>query len=319
MSGSLRFDGKVAIVTGAGRGLGREYALQLARRGAKVVVNDLGEVAGWKFNAKEVKKVPVAEEVVAEIRAAGGHAVANLDSVLDGEKIVQTALEAYGQVDIVVCNAGTAHASPIEHVSDEALEFQMAVHVKGAYKVCVAAWPHMKKRRYGRIVLTSSPAGLYGIALTAPYSTAKAALIGLANVLTLEGKRLGIAANCIAPYAATRLTTAGIGKDKQRFKEDFERSLHPGLVAPMVAYLCHESCQERGVTFEAGGGWFSKVRLQRSRGIVLPDTPVVDDSLIEVVRDRFRDIDDFTDAEVVGPGSTMDIGKMIQKHRPAKL
>ncbi|MDH5492734.1 MAG: SDR family NAD(P)-dependent oxidoreductase, partial [Myxococcales bacterium] len=254
MADELRFDGKVVIVTGAGGGLGRAHALLLGSRGAKVVVNDLG---GGAFG--EGKGSEAADRVVAQIREGGGEAVANYDSVEEGEAIVKSALEAFGRIDVVVNNAGILRDSSFHKMSHEDWDLIYRVHVYGSYKVTAAAWPHMREQGYGRIVMTASAAGIYGNFGQANYAMAKLGLVGLANTLALEGRKRGILVNTIAPIAASRLTETVIPKEVLE-------PLQPELVSPLVAWLAHERCEETGGLFEVGGGFFGKLRWERSEG-----------------------------------------------------
>lgn len=230
----LRYDGRVAIVTGAGAGLGREYALLLASRGAKVVVNDLGGAHNG-----EGASTRAADLVVNEIKAKGGEAVPNYNSVVDGDKVVETAIKTYGRVDIVINNAGILRDRSILKISEQDWNLVNDVHLKGSFKVTQAAWPYMKKHNYGRIIMTSSNSGIYGNFGQANYSAAKMGLVGLANTVAIEGLKNNIHCNVIVPTAASRMTE-GILPDIL-FNE-----LKPQLIAPVVAYLCHESCEDSG-------------------------------------------------------------------------
>jgi 3-hydroxyacyl-CoA dehydrogenase/3a,7a,12a-trihydroxy-5b-cholest-24-enoyl-CoA hydratase len=250
----LRFDGRVAVVTGAGGGLGRSHALLLAKRGCKVVVNDLGGSAHG-----EGKSGTAADAVVREIKEAGGEAVANYDSVEDGAKIVQCALDSWKRIDIVVNNAGILRDTSFQKMSDSDWDLVYRVHVLGAYKVTRAAWDAMRDASYGRIVMTASAAGIYGNFGQANYSTAKLGLVGFANTLAIEGKKKNIFTNVIAPIAGSRLTETILPKE-------LTDALRPEYVSPLLAYLCHESCNENGGLFEVGGGFFAKLRYQRTLG-----------------------------------------------------
>ncbi|MBN1210482.1 MAG: SDR family NAD(P)-dependent oxidoreductase [Myxococcaceae bacterium] len=254
MANELRFDGRVAIVTGAGQGLGRSHALLLASRGARVVVNDLGGAASGGGKSSEA-----ADKVVAEIKAAGGEAVANYDSVEDGGKIVQAALDHFKRVDIVINNAGILRDTTFHKMSEQDWELIYRVHVLGAFRVTHAAWPHMRDAGYGRVLFTSSAAGLYGNFGQANYSTAKLGLVGLARTLALEGVKKNVLVNVIAPIAGSRLTETILPKE-------VTEALRPEYVSPLVAVLCHEECQENGGVFEVGGGFMSKLRWQRTEG-----------------------------------------------------
>ena len=254
MSGQLRFDGKVVIITGAGQGLGRSHALAFASRGAKVVVNDLGGAAtgGGKSSA-------AADKVVAEIKAAGGEAVANYDSVEDGAAIVKTAIDAFGRIDVVVNNAGILRDTSFPKMTDQDWELIFKVHMLGAFRVTHAAWPYMRDQGYGRIIFTSSAAGIYGNFGQANYGAAKLGLVGFANTLAVEGAKKNIRVNTIAPLAGSRLTETVMPKE-------VVDALKPEYVSPVVLFLGHEECQETGALFEVGGGFCAKLRWERTKG-----------------------------------------------------
>ncbi|XP_071397449.1 peroxisomal multifunctional enzyme type 2 isoform X2 [Centroberyx affinis] len=279
---SLTFEGKVVLVTGAGGGLGREYALAFGERGASVVVNDLGgDIKGGG------KSSAAADKVVEEIRAKGGKAVANYDSVEDGEKLIQTALDTFGRIDIVVNNAGILRDRSFARTSDLDWDLIHRVHLRGSFMVTRAAWNHMKNQKFGRIIMTSSAAGIYGNFGQANYSAAKLGMLGLANTLAIEGQKYNIHCNTIAPTAGSRLTQTVM-------PPDLLESLKAEYVAPLVLWLCHEQCQESGGLFEVGAGWIGKLRWERSRGRTVryknqSMTP-------EAVRDQWDNICDFTDA-----------------------
>ena len=254
MSESVRFENKVVIVTGAGGGLGRAHALLFARHGARVIVNDLGGSAhGEGANAS------AADRVVAEIREAGGEAVANHDSVTDGDKIVQNALDAFGCVDVVVNNAGILRDKSFAKMEDADWDLVYRVHVEGAYKVTRAAWPHLRDQNYGRIIFTSSTSGIYGNFGQANYGMAKLGLYGLTRTLAVEGRKNNILVNAIAPTGGTRMTEGLIPASV------FDL-LKPELVSPLVVYLGSEQCQDSAGLYEVGGGWIGKVRWERSLG-----------------------------------------------------
>ena len=254
MSESVRFEGKVVIVTGAGGGLGRAHALLFARHGARVIVNDLGGSAhGEGANAS------AADRVVAEVREAGGEAVANHDSVTDGDKIVQNALDAFGRVDVVVNNAGILRDKSFAKMEDADWDLVYRVHVEGAYKVTRAAWPHLRDQNYGRIIFTSSTSGIYGNFGQANYGMAKLGLYGLTRTLAVEGRKNNILVNAIAPTGGTRMTEGLIPASV------FDL-LKPELVSPLVVYLGSEQCQDSAGLYEVGGGWIGKVRWERSLG-----------------------------------------------------
>ncbi|MPQ86819.1 SDR family oxidoreductase [Pseudomonas sp. MAFF 730085] len=255
MSESVQFKDKVVIVTGAGGGLGRAHALLFARHGAKVLVNDLGGSAqGEGANAS------AADRVVAEIREAGGIAEANHDSVTDGDKIVQNALDVFGRIDVVVNNAGILRDKTFHKMDDSDWDLVYRVHVEGAYKVTRAAWPHLREQGYGRVIFTASTSGIYGNFGQANYGMAKLGLYGLTRTLALEGRKHNILVNAIAPTGGTRMTEGLIPP------QVFER-LKPELISPLVVYLGSEVCQETSGLFEVGGGWVGKTRWERSLGV----------------------------------------------------
>ena len=254
MSNELRFDGKVAIVTGAGGGLGRSHALLLAARGAQVVVNDLG----GSFTG-EGQSASAADKVVAEIKAAGGTAVASYASVEDGDQIVQTAIDAFGRVDILINNAGILRDVSFPKMSASDWDLVYQVHVLGAFRCTYAAWPHMRDQGYGRVILTASAAGIYGNFGQANYAMAKLGLVGFGNTLAIEGKKRNILVNTIAPLAGSRMTETVL-------PPALIDALRPEFVSPLVARLCHESSQETGGLFEVGGGFMGKLRWERSSG-----------------------------------------------------
>ncbi|XP_073410980.1 peroxisomal multifunctional enzyme type 2 [Dendrobates tinctorius] len=282
MASSLRFDGRVVLVTGAGGGLGKAYALAFAERGASVVVNDLGgDIKG------DGKSSSAADKVVEEIRAKGGKAVANHDSVEAGEKLVQSALDAFGRIDIVINNAGILRDRSFARISDADWDIIHRVHLRGSFLVSRAAWNHMKNQKFGRIIMTSSAAGIYGNFGQANYSAAKLGLVGLSNTLALEGVKYKVYCNSIAPTAGSRLTQTVM-------PQDLVDALKPEYVAPLVLWLCHESCQENGSLFEVGAGWIGKLRWERTVGSIIrqqnrPMTP-------EAVRDEWSKICDFDNA-----------------------
>jgi 3-hydroxyacyl-CoA dehydrogenase/3a,7a,12a-trihydroxy-5b-cholest-24-enoyl-CoA hydratase len=250
----LRFDNRVAIVTGAGNGLGRSHALLLAAHGARVVVNDLGggHTGGGKSSA-------AADKVIEEIKAAGGDAVANYDSVEDGAKIVQCALDSFKRIDIVVNNAGILRDTSFLKMSDQDWDLIYRVHVLGSFRVTQAAWHHMRDAGFGRVIMTASAAGIYGNFGQANYSMAKLGLHGFAQTLAIEGKKRGVFVNTIAPIAGSRMTETIL-------PPDLVAALKPEFVSPVVAWLCHESCEENGSLFEVGGGYVGKLRWERTEG-----------------------------------------------------
>ncbi|XP_034940078.1 peroxisomal multifunctional enzyme type 2 [Chelonus insularis] len=280
----LRFDSRVVVITGAGAGLGRAYALLFASRGAKVVVNDLG---GGRHGDGSNKKI--ADSVVNEIKSLGGHAVANYDNVLDGDKIIKTAIDNFGRIDILVNNAGILRDKSFAKMTQEDWDLIQDVHVKGAMKATKAAWPFFRQQKYGRIIFTSSNSGLYGNFGQANYSSAKMALVGLANTLAIEGQSSGINTNVIIPTAGSRLT-------EDIVPPEFFKELKPELISPVVLWLCHEECTENGSIIESALGWAGKCYLVRSNGCNLRKT--INDSVTpENVRDNWDKVTDMTNAQ----------------------
>jgi NAD(P)-dependent dehydrogenase (short-subunit alcohol dehydrogenase family)/putative sterol carrier protein len=259
----IRFDGRVAIITGAGAGLGRTYALELAKRGAKVVVNDLG---GARDGSGDGSRGPAAK-VVDEIKALGGEAVANFDNVATAEggaNIVKTALDAFGTVDIVINNAGILRDKSFLKMDPDNWAGVLGVHLNGAYNVSRPAFGVMKEKGYGRILMTTSAAGLYGNFGQTNYTAAKMGLVGLMNTLKLEGQKYNIKVNTIAPVAASRLT-------EDILPPDFLDKLKPELVMPMALYLVSENCPVSGSIYNAGLGCFNRVAMVTGPGAVVGD------------------------------------------------
>lgn len=249
----------MAIVTGAGGGLGKQYAIELARRGCNVVVNDLGgNLSGGQHGEIAAKKV------VDEIAAFGGKAVAEYSNVLDAKAIVAKGMESFGRVDIVINNAGILRDKSFHKMTEEDWQNVLDVHLLGTFRLCHEVWPLMQQKSYGRIVNVTSGAGLYGNFGQANYAAAKMGILGLTQTLAKEGEKSNIKVNCIAPVAASRMTETVLPKNVLDM-------LDPAYVLPMVTYLAGESCKCNGAAFELGGGWYSQVRWQRSAGIVLKD------------------------------------------------
>jgi len=258
----IRFDERVAIVTGAGSGLGRCYALEFAKRGAKVVVNDPGGALDGSGN-----NAAAADNVVAEITAAGGKAVASYDSVASvegGKNIVKTAVDAFGTVEILVNNAGILRDKSILKLTEDDWDAVMNVHVKGAFCVTQPAFAVMKEKGYGRIVNTTSGAGLYGNFGQANYIAAKMALVGLMNSVATEGAKSNILCNCIAPVAASRMT-------ENIMPPDMLEKLKPEFIAPLVLFLCSENSKTSKMIFNCAAGWFSRTEILCAQGTVIGD------------------------------------------------
>ena len=278
----LRFDGKVAIVTGAGGGLGRTYALELAKRGAKVVVNDLGGSADGLGDGS----ARPADAVVDEIVAAGGEAAANYDSVSTpegGQAIIDTAIEAFGRVDILINNAGILRDRSLVKQDSESWDAVLDVHLNGAFHVTRPAFLKMKDQGYGRIVMTTSAAGLYGNFGQTNYSAAKLGLVGFMNTLKLEGKKYDIKVNTIAPLAASRLTESIL-------PPDLLEKVKPEFVAPVVLYFCSQECEDSGDIVNAGAGYFNSAVMLTGKGMVI-DTATLTPEAIEREWERIDSLD----------------------------
>lgn len=256
MSEPITFDGRVAIVTGAGGGLGRTYALELARRGARVVVNDLGGAVDGTGASTSA-----ADQVVEEITTAGGEAVANYDSVSTpegGEAIVQTALDAFSTVDIVVSNAGILRDRSFANMTLDEMNAVIDVHLRGGFHVSMPAFRVMKEKGYGRLVFASSASGIFGNFGQANYGAAKMGLVGLSNVLAIEGAKYEIKSNVIAPTAKTRMTEELLGP--------LAGMVMPEQVTPLVVYLCSEANQYTHQIFTVGGGRYARVFIGTNTG-----------------------------------------------------
>ena len=285
----LRFDDRVALVTGAGGGLGREHALLLASRGAAVMVNDLGSPT---MGGQDHDPSP-AQAVVEEITAAGGVAIANSDSVASregAESMVASALEEFGRLDILINNAGIIRNRTFLNIGEYEFEPVLDVHVKGCFFVTRPAYEHMKTVGYGRIINTSSGSGLFGSFGQTAYSAAKAAIYGFTRTLAIEGSRYGVHVNAIAPGALTRMTGDVLGDDGAMAEmtglsgEDLVYQMGPHQVAPAVVYLAHESCSLNGETLSASGGRVGRAFMGVTKGIY------EDDLTLEPVAERIDEV-----------------------------
>src|SRR5450631_606887 len=293
----LRFDGRVAIITGAGGGLGRSHALELARRGAQVLVNDLGGAVDGSGSS-----LSAADRVVEEITASGGIAAPNHDSVATaqgGQAIVQAALDAFGRVDILVNNAGILRDKAFHKMDDTMIQSVIDVHLTGALYVSQPAYRLMREQGYGRIVNTSSASGLFGNFGQANYGAAKAGLAGLTRVLAMEGASHGVKVNAIAPLAATRMTQDILG--------DLAAKVSPDSVSPLVAYLTHEVCAVNGHVYSVAGGRVARIFVGETFGMVLPENTA------EGVRDHLALIDQVALGRCHLPSSLEDETKIIAK------
>jgi len=293
----LRFDGRVAIITGAGGGLGRAHALELARRGAMVLVNDIGQSPGPDGTLSSA-----AQRVVDEIIAVGGQAAVNVDSVSTPEgglAIVDAALTAFGRVDILVNNAGILRDKAFHKMDSAMIDAVIDVHLKGALYVTQPAFRLMREQGYGRIVSTSSASGLFGNFGQANYGAAKAGLAGLTRVLALEGVGHGVCANAIAPIAATQMTHGILG--------DLADKVSPDSVSPLVAYLAHEDCAVNGHVYSVAGGRVARIFVAETVGVVLPQNTA------EGVRDHLEMIDQVDILGCHQPSSLDDETTIIAK------
>jgi NAD(P)-dependent dehydrogenase (short-subunit alcohol dehydrogenase family) len=297
----LSFEGRVAVVTGAGGGIGRAHALTLASRGAKVVVNDRGV-------SLEGRKLPTTPgtAVVAEIENAGGSAVLSTDSVSDvdgASAIVRLAVDAFGRLDIVINNAGIFHYADVENVTLPRFQDMLDVHVLGPFLVTQAAWPHFRQQGYGRVLMTCSSAGLFGLNAGVHYSAAKAALVGLTRSLASEGAGCGIQVNAIAPGASTRSSQDAL---RGPFLEWFSTYFTPASVAAPAAWLVHESCPDSGQIYAVQGGRVARVTIGEGPGyFALALTP-------EAVRDN-QELVRREDGAVVVRGMDSELGLTIER------
>ena len=280
----IRYDGRVAVITGAGGGLGKTYAVMLAARGASVVVNDLGGASDGTGGGSSM-----ADQTVQEILAKGGRAVANYDSVstpAGGEAIVRAAVESFGKVDIVIHNAGILRDKSFAKLEPKDLEAVIDVHLKGAFYVSQPAFRVMKEHSYGRFVFTASGAGIFGNFGQTNYGAAKMGLVGLSNVLAVEGARSNIQCNVIAPIARTRLTEQLLGPAAA--------ALDPNFVTPLVAYLVSEQCQLSHEIFDVGGGRYARVFVALGRGWTAKKGQVPSPEEIAANLDSIRSTEGYT-------------------------
>jgi NAD(P)-dependent dehydrogenase (short-subunit alcohol dehydrogenase family) len=268
----IDFDGQAAIVTGAGRGLGRLYALDLAARGASVVVNDVGSTMGG-----DGTDASVADAVVSEIRGARGHAVASHDSVATpegGAAIVATAMDHFGRIDAVVSNAGIFQTRPIEDLTVEEWNRMLRVHLDGAFHLSQPAYGRMKAQGYGRFVFIASSAGLFGQPDSAHYAAAKAGMVGLANVLAIEGATHGIGVNTVLPFGYSRMVTETVGdRDDVEAEPGFLHAIEGDLVVPLVVFLASRECELTHHVFSACAGRFARVFVGLARGWLADQGP----------------------------------------------
>ena len=281
-------EGRVVAITGAGGGIGREHALLFGERGAKVVVNDLGGSRDGSGGGSDM-----ADETVQTIKDQGGEAVANYDNVATpegGAAVVQTALDAFGRIDVVVCNAGILRDRSFHKMSDEEFDSVVKVHLYGTYHVVRAAWPHMREQSYGRVVVTSSTSGVYGNFGQANYGAAKMGVVGLINTLAIEGAKYSITANAIVPVAATRMT-------EDIIPEEVLERLDPGYVSPAVVHLAAEECTDSGGIILASGGRYSHIEYFHSPGHEFDHVPTVDE-----IAEHWSQITDMSEARPGRPG-----------------
>jgi multifunctional beta-oxidation protein len=303
MADQLRFDGQVVVVTGAGGGLGKAYATFFASRGASVVVNDLG--GSFKGEGGDSK---AADVVVNEIKAAGGKAVANYDSVENGDRIIETAVKAFGRIDILINNAGILRDISFKNMKDQDWDLIFKVHVKGSYKCARAAWPYFRKQKYGRVINTASAAGLFGNFGQANYSAAKLAMVGFTETLAKEGAKYNIISNVIAPVAASRMTETIMPPDVLAL-------MKPEWVVPLVAVLVHKNnTTESGSIFEVGGGHIAKLRWERSSGLLCKcDETYTPSALIK----KWDRVTDFSNPQYpTGPNDFVTLLEESQKLGP---
>jgi len=273
----IAFTGQVAIVTGAGRGLGRLYAMEIARRGGSVVVNDLGSTMHGEGSDSNV-----ADQVVEEIERGGGVAVASYDSVTSpegGEAIVRTAVDCFGRLDAVVSNAGIFNSVPFDELSPADWRRMLSVHLDGGFYLSQPAFRVMKSQGYGRFVFIASSAGLFGQPLEAHYAAAKGGLLGLANVIAIEGAEHGILANTVLPFGYTRMVTGTVPDPAYLDESGFLKAIQPELVVPIVVFLASRSCEFTHHNYSACAGRFARVFVGLGEGWLAEpgSSPTADD------------------------------------------
>jgi NAD(P)-dependent dehydrogenase (short-subunit alcohol dehydrogenase family) len=289
---NITFDGRVAVVTGAGAGIGRIYALELAKRGAKVVVNDLGvgrDGSGASRSAADV--------VVEEIKTLGGQAIANYDSVSTvegGKNIIKSGLDAFERIDILINNAGILRDKTFHKMTEDDWDMVIGVHLKGAFCVTQPALVHMREAGYGRIIFTSSTSGLYGNFGQVNYAAAKMGLVGMMNALKQEVAKYDIMINTIAPNAWSRMT-------KDIFPPEFEQKMAPQFNSPLVLYLCSEGCKQTGLIFVSGAGWFGRTAIVSGSGVCIGNASR--EIAVEEIRDSFDKIISIEDSKTLNSGA----------------
>ena len=296
----IRYDGRVALITGAAGGLGRSHAHALARRGCTLVLNDVGGGPA----GEGADRAPV-ELLAEEIRELGARCIASADDIATpdgGRAAVAGAIDAFGRLDVVINNAGILRDAAFHKMSDEDWERIFAVHVRGAFNVTRAAWGHMRAARYGRVLMTTSGAGLWGNFGQTNYSAAKLAQIGMMNTLKLEGAKYGIHVNAIGPVARSRLTEAVM-------PEDLLEKLAPQPVSELVAWLCSEPCEENGAIYECGGGWYARTWLVQHAGAFCAPDAVTAERLRDDVLPKLAD-----HAAAVPLGGSQDAAIAMMSH-----
>ena len=312
--GHLRYDGQVALITGAGRGIGREHALLLTSRGCKVIIND----PGIAYDGGGSTQTKIADQVVEEIRSAGGDAIASYDSVENGEAIIDVSMSTYGRVDIVINNAGIVTPETWTELTLESWQKTINVNLTGVFSVMKAVWPTLIQQKYGRAVFTASPA-IYGAGV-AGYAASKAGVIGIANSLQFEAKKLklDIKCNTIIPQANTRMVkdlnsdinASRLAKGKSELKsapQEILDQLGPEKVSAMAAWLSHKDCEYQAKVFEAGAGYFAQLNWARSRPLFATEKEgVVDAPIPENIRDGQKVLDNFMSGDMPNSGD----GKM---------